>query len=548
MDSTRPGLTWVIVDGAPRHVSEFASLRPHQRPRAICPQCARQLTLKLGKVRRHHAAHAPSDVCASTQPETALHLDTKLALAAALARAGTTTSLSIVERCHGAEGSACDVVHASIFAERWQEVRVEHGVGERRRPDIVLLRHGQPLAAIEVLVSNRVTPEKAEALSNLGVPWIEVRADARLASPHGWTASQPLPAERSSAGGEWRCQTHSRLHAEALMDAAERQAAAREAERRTAVLRAARVVDIYRATGARDRFIYKVVETLVDGESRSIRLERDRIVVFSLDAPSFVDVRSAWPPLRLAFTEDVERLSRDGGLSDSPMRWATGAVAESILDEALADRVGRDPTPLATRYPRRWFFAPEDKRWFLPNDMRDVRWDRPATDAFAPHPAWLHRQSTVREHPAPEGSWSTPVFAQRPIAEMFGTLSITREADAPIALVDVPSVSSRRRVIVVVESESSTGQVSSVASRLAADDVDAVWLSHPRDWNEELLDLSWVPAGRDAYGHGVIVIDGLGVFRADAFMRAVKKGDRRLSGEEIRRRLHARVEALRARR
>jgi hypothetical protein len=90
--------------------------------------------------------------------------------------------------------------------------------------------------------------------------------------------------------------------------------------------------------------------------------------------------------------------------------------------------------------------------------------------------------------------------------------------------------------------------VSSVASRLAADDVDAVWLSHPRDWNEELLDLSWVPAGRDAYGHGVVVIDGLGVFRADSFMRAVKKGDRRLSGEEIRRRLHARVEALRARR
>ena len=548
MDSTRPGLTWVIVDGAPRHVSEFASLRAGHRPRAICPQCARQLTLKLGALRRHHAAHAPGDVCASTQPETALHLDTKLALAAALAHAASARRLSIVERCHGAEGNTCDVVHASIFAERWHDVLVEHGVGERRRPDIVLSRDGQPLAAIEVLVSNRVTPEKAETLSKLDVPWIEVRADASLSSPDGWVASKPLPVDRTSAGGEWRCPTHSRLHAEALMEAAERQAAAREVQRRTSVLRAARVVDVYRASGARDRFIYRVVETLVDGESRSIRLERDRVIVFSLDAPAFVDLRSTWPRVRLAFTEDVERLSRDGGLSDSPMRWATGAVAESILDEALTDRVGRDPTPLATRYPRRWFFSPDDKRWFLPNDMRDVRWDRPATDAFAPHPAWLQRQATVREHPAPEGSWSTPVFARRPIAEMFGTLSIAREADAPIALVEVPSTSSRRRVIVVVENEPVAGQLRNIASRLAADDVDAIWLSHPRDWNEELLEVAWAPAGRDSYGHGAVVIDGLGVFRADSFLRAVKKGDRRLSATEIRRRLHARVEALRSRR
>src|SRR4029079_58237 len=132
-------------------------------------------------------------------------------------------------------------------------------------------------------------------------------------------ASKPLPVERTSAGGEWRCPTHSRLHAEALMEAAERQAAAREVQPRTSLLRAAGVVDVYRASGARDRFIYRVVETLVDGESRSIRLERDRVIVFSLDAPAFVDLRSTWPRVRLAFTEDVERLSRDGGLSDSPM-------------------------------------------------------------------------------------------------------------------------------------------------------------------------------------------------------------------------------------
>src|SRR4051794_827679 len=101
MDPSRPGLTWVVVDGVPRHVSEFAALPVGRRPRANCPQCARPLTLKLGTVLRHHAAHAPGDACASTRPETALHLDTKLALASALARATTERRLSILERCAG---------------------------------------------------------------------------------------------------------------------------------------------------------------------------------------------------------------------------------------------------------------------------------------------------------------------------------------------------------------------------------------------------------------------------------------------------------------
>lgn len=252
---------------------------------------------------------------------------------------------------------------------------------------------------------------------------------------------------------------------------------------------------------------------------------------------------------RRAFTEDVDRLSRDGALADSPMRWATGALAESIVDEALTDRVGRDPTPLATRYPRRWFYSPDDKRWFLPADMRDVRWDRDSSDAFAPHPAWVRTQSKVRERPAPEGSWSTPVFAQRPLAAMFGlasAISATRDVDASIAVVDVPSARAQRRAIVVVERATPPGHIQLLASRLTAQGIDAVWLSHPREWNEELASLVWAPAGRDQYGRGGVVIDGFGVFRAEGFMRALKKGDRRLAGDEIKRRMRGRVDKLHA--
>ena len=37
------GLAWVLVDGTPRHVSDFAALPSRRRPRAICPQCARRV-------------------------------------------------------------------------------------------------------------------------------------------------------------------------------------------------------------------------------------------------------------------------------------------------------------------------------------------------------------------------------------------------------------------------------------------------------------------------------------------------------------------------
>ena len=78
------GLTWVIVDGKPRRVTDFAGLPLPRRPRATCPQCGGLLILKLGNVRRHHAAHAPHDRCAASRPETALHIDLKNHLATEL--------------------------------------------------------------------------------------------------------------------------------------------------------------------------------------------------------------------------------------------------------------------------------------------------------------------------------------------------------------------------------------------------------------------------------------------------------------------------------
>src|SRR4051812_29968773 len=85
-------LSWVIVDGVPRHVSEFATLTARRRPAAFCHTCGKRLILKLGDLRRHHAAHRPGADCPTTHPETALHSDCKLALAAALRAAASPTA------------------------------------------------------------------------------------------------------------------------------------------------------------------------------------------------------------------------------------------------------------------------------------------------------------------------------------------------------------------------------------------------------------------------------------------------------------------------
>lgn len=532
MAPATPSLVWVMVDGEPRHVSEFASFSHGRRPRAHCPQCGRRLTLKLGEVLQHHAAHAARDSCAATNPETALHLNCKLAIAAAL-RAATAGEpvLSIVQRC---ADQSCTASLATEWVRGWTEVRVEQRVTNARRPDILLYRHRDLIGVLEIVASNAVSPEKARALHDLHVSWIEVRAEDRLTIPGAWHPQHPLAVLRTSDRGAWRCDTH-----------AAREAATYEARRRTSVLRAARVVDAYHERGARDRFIYRVSELLVDGVAETLHLQRGTLHVFETPRVSGTNEPTAeWSLLRVAFAADVKRLMHgDASFADSPMRWASGDVAENIVDEALADRVGRDVTPLATRYPRRWFYAAEQGRWFLPADMRNVRWDRPQLDAFAAHPAWSRERAGVRERPAPEGSWQTPVFANRPLAAMFGGrhVAATRESDNALAVVEIAGATKQRYAIVIAERRPSAEGVTALATRLAADSIAAIWISHPLDWRQEFATVAWAPAGRDWRGVGGVIIDGLGVFRADQLARALAKGDPRLTPEAVRERMSARV-------
>ncbi|HEY2851732.1 MAG TPA: competence protein CoiA family protein [Gemmatimonadaceae bacterium] len=532
----RLGLAWVLVDGRPRCVSEFAALPPRRRPPASCPQCGRRLTLKLGRIRRHHAAHAPNDRCSATQPETALHLDTKLYLAAQLQSVlASDPTLVIRQRCEGTPLESCGAAREERWATGWDEVVVEVGVvaeGEvRLRPDILLRKNGVAIAAIEVLVSHRVPDEKAEALDSAGLPWIEVHAGAELIEgDRAWRAHRALPIARLGLRGTtsrtWRCDEHLR---------------------RSRRLRAARVVDIYREGGVRDRVIYRLDEQVVEGVVTALVLSRDGREVASRPCDKKPSAqREAWRALRIAFTDHVRGMLGDGeAFADSPMRWASGDAATNLIEESLYDVQPGDGTPLATRYPRRWYFTRDRGRWFLPADMRGVRWDRPEQDAFAAHPAWAASRAVVRERPVPEYAWEGVKFARRPSPAAFDASHSTPPNGPIAAVVECEVAGQPPRALVVLIAAVEDDVVRAIDRSLEARQVEHLWLSHPMDWAGSRADLAWAAAGRDARGRDVVVVDGVGVFRASAFVEAFRRGDAKVRPDAVRARMAERVAALR---
>lgn len=239
-DHLEPTLEWVLIDGAPRHVSDFAGTAPKDRPDATCPGCGRPVTMKLGDIKMHHAAHQPGSGCVLSSGETALHMNTKLYLASKLERAA---SIIVNERCSKRNDGLpcrCEGCRTRTWdIPAWDAVAVEYAVGSRR-PDITLLASGSPVAAIEVFVTHRVDEDKSSDLLFAGLPWIEV--DARTVSRSGedaWDSGYPLEVDRFDSDEPWVCDSHAtyareeaeRLKRLKLREAARRRAAAEEAAR-----------------------------------------------------------------------------------------------------------------------------------------------------------------------------------------------------------------------------------------------------------------------------------------------------------------------------
>jgi hypothetical protein len=520
---TSAQLAWVIVDGEPHHVSEFAALPPRRRPHARCPECGELLVLKLGEVRVHHAAHKPdSPVCAATNPETALHLNLKYHIARELmAQAGR--AIGVVTPCADAPCAETNV-HAWPEA-RWTGVDVERRVGveHMRRPDIVVLDGDRPVAAVEVLVSHAVDREKASALASLRIPWIEVRGDPALLDGAGWRRELPLPVHRRAPMDPWRCAAHAEAEGERI-----------EAARHTTDVYAARLVDVYRPSGNWTRSLILVRDRRTDGVVVGRSLLFDGVEL----------ARGADVDLRKAYHEWKSRIAETGGIVDTRMDWAKGGDAARLVDEVRSDTMRGPRGLLEARYPRRYFYAADQRHWFIPRELRDVRWDREDDDGISAHPAGVSHRAALREQSLGGGYGIGPVLSGRLRPEHLadiGPLSISSVAHGATAVGLGLTRSDRSATLIALSTGLADDEIRRVHAAHAEGGARCVWLTHPVVWTGALAeDIPWVPAGTTERGWPYVLVEGLGAFRLREFAQHIIDEEPRLADGELRQRAIAR--------
>jgi hypothetical protein len=406
VDYHTTGIRWVLVDGALRSIEDYAHLRPGKRPKPVfCPQCKARVVMQLGPVKAHHSRHHRSSDCPATAEETARHLNTKFHLAAMLKGA---SRLDIVRGCR-----TCTRTVTQTWVEGWSDVHVEHRL-EPLRPDIVLMGLERPYA-IEVFATSKVSPHKQEKFAEMGVEWIEVRAEEHLyegASP--WNASQPLRAIQTSEAPtcpecvvrlaeeardharreefDRQVQEQARIYHEQLLAqqaAWEAGKAQRDAEQ--AILDAKRlererlnrlefltckVYDVYLPNGAWRREPFVQAEQYEDGKPRSRQIMRvvgGRVIAEyrSTDADGYAMANAR-------FKAHLAGYGNGKAITDSPMKWARfpedPAKQDQMLDVMMARPRGSYME--ACLLPTRWRFGSATKAWYMPSNLARITWDR----------------------------------------------------------------------------------------------------------------------------------------------------------------------------
>lgn len=309
-------------------VAEFRSRSEAERRAAVCPACAAPVTIRLGRRRVWHVAHRPhtGSECRATTGESALHLNTKIALRDALigftrdpARRSNDDGAPLLEialECAGA--TDCQVPAYREWPVEWDEVRVECRVGVHQ-PDLVLYRDGRPVGAVEVLVSHTVTPEKAAALRALEVPWLEVSAyalDTGGLAP--WTPATPLPVHRASRDtARWRCPRHEAVAQ--LADARARYAAMKN----TASPEATALVEYGRKLRETEAETQRLVAEAEEIRSKVLAYEADHRNRMEMLPAQIADARRRLATAKREFelAQRIARERQEPGAADSDERF-----------------------------------------------------------------------------------------------------------------------------------------------------------------------------------------------------------------------------------
>ena len=340
------------VDGARRFlegtlhllvpVAAYRALPPRRRPRSFCPVCLERVWMKLGTRNRAHYAHLAGSQCAAARGEGALHHAAKIHLAEQLGRGGPIIVRPLCHRVPQERSTErCAAAPETPWPVRWDEVRVEHSLPSLRA-DLVLMRDGIVVAAVEVYASSAVDDVRAAKYRGLGIPWIEVPARGVIPEHEvAWTPDVPLPVLGDSRlyPEVWRCPRHEGLYR-----------GLQEYERNGVHRVARRVVHIYRADAGRSAAETRcravgvsILERREEGVPAESWMERDDSgarIGFPVRGRDRAEAR------RILHTQFAEwaRWVREtqSATVDSPMRWLEAGDAPARSERLYPQRLRWD--------------------------------------------------------------------------------------------------------------------------------------------------------------------------------------------------------------
>jgi len=402
--SEETALQWAVIDGRVQHVSTFAAIAPRDRPEAFCPICERPVTMKLGQIRVHHVAHQPNISCPATQPETAVHLNSKFHIAEQL-----NSSRQIIVTTDCSSGFWCDNTKDQIWIEDWDRVEVEVMIGSRR-PDITLFRHNDPVAAIEVKVTHAVDDEKAQYLKELGVPWIEIEgSEALFSGETTWTADKPLPfCSLHPKLSPWMCKACSERAAR--LQSNEYREHSRRDRGYKVITQYGIIVDYFYPSGKYYRQAYWINEISRHGRPLFCSLEDERKNrIAKRDRPLTKDVLE---DLKEACRVDVRNGKPKKTIYATPTGWRR--LNGNKLNLRDFDR-----------YPRKYQWDDEEKQWCAVQHTRAKTVDL----SSSPTIAWGSRypMTPIRLSNAENSPALTLELIYQPLtltSDLFGTCSV----------------------------------------------------------------------------------------------------------------------------